>query len=102
MLRSHLARIRISVLKAGPSPKKIREIAKQEAKGLLKIAQTGVRNTAGGSGEYEYSSTTVLVVIVPRCGLDSSNMSSIKGYAWADDEVGRVKVGVSSSHVLQY
>lgn len=49
-VRSHLRRVRQHVSKAA-SPKKLREIAKQEAKGLLRIAQTGLKNTAGGLGE---------------------------------------------------
>ncbi|CAN0129628.1 unnamed protein product, partial [Laminaria digitata] len=46
-LRSHLRKVGLHVSKAA-SPKKLREIAKQEAKGLLRIAQTGLKNTAGG------------------------------------------------------
>lgn len=49
-LRSYLRKVKLHVSKA-TSTKKLREIAKQEAKGLLRIAQTGLKNTAGGLGE---------------------------------------------------
>ena len=49
-LRSYLRKAKLRVSKAG-TPKQLREIAKQEAKGLLRIAQTGLKNTAGGLGE---------------------------------------------------
>ncbi|CAM9232965.1 unnamed protein product [Hapterophycus canaliculatus] len=46
-LEMHLAQVRLGVSKAG-SLKKLGDAAKQEGKGLLKIAQAGLRNTAGG------------------------------------------------------
>ncbi|CAM9094265.1 unnamed protein product [Ectocarpus sp. 4 AP-2014] len=43
-LEAHLARVRLQVSK----PHLLGDAAKQEGKGLLKIAQAGLRNTAGG------------------------------------------------------
>ncbi|CAM9203574.1 unnamed protein product [Ectocarpus fasciculatus] len=43
-LEAHLARVRIQV----SQPHSLGDAAKQEGKGLLKIAQAGLRNTAGG------------------------------------------------------
>ncbi|CAM9553518.1 unnamed protein product [Ectocarpus sp. 6 AP-2014] len=43
-LEAHLARVRLQVSK----PHSLGDAAKQEGKGLLKIAQAGLRNTAGG------------------------------------------------------
>lgn len=50
-LEAHLARVRLGIAEA-VSPKSLGEAAKQEGKGLLKIAQAGLRNTAGGLSEY--------------------------------------------------
>lgn len=47
-LEAHLARVRIQV----SQPHSLGDAAKQEGKGLLKIAQAGLRNTAGGLGEF--------------------------------------------------
>eukprot|EP00752_Nemacystus_decipiens_P006406 g5770.t1 len=48
-LQAHLTRVRseIRIAEAG-SPKALADAAKQEGKGLLKIAQAGLRNTTGG------------------------------------------------------
>lgn len=51
-LRSHLAAVRHGVRKAGSSAAELKRRAKQDARGLLKIAQTGLKNAAGGSGEH--------------------------------------------------
>lgn len=50
-LEAHLARVRLGISK-GIALKTLREAAKQEGKGLLRIAQAGLRNTAGGLGEW--------------------------------------------------
>eukprot|EP00903_Cladosiphon_okamuranus_P012531 g11734.t1 len=46
-LEAHLARVRIAIAEVA-SPKSLGEAAKQEGKGLLKIAQAGLRNATGG------------------------------------------------------
>lgn len=50
-LEAHLARVRGEIAEAA-SPKSLGDAAKQEGKGLLKIAQAGLRNTTGGLGEW--------------------------------------------------
>lgn len=50
-LEAHLARVQLGISEA-VSPKTLGEAAKREGKGLLKIAQAGLRNTAGGLGAF--------------------------------------------------
>lgn len=59
-LEAHLARVRLAIAETA-SPKSLGEAAKQEGKGLLKIAQAGLRNTTGGlGGFFHWYSSTVL------------------------------------------
>lgn len=54
-----MERVRRVIAKA-VSPKLLAEAAKQEGKGLLKIAQAGLKNTTGGLGECcQWHATTV-------------------------------------------
>lgn len=65
-LEAHLARVRDEIAGAG-SPKSLGDAAKQEGKGLLKIAQAGLGNTTGGLGEcLHWHASTVLCACFSR------------------------------------
>lgn len=57
-LQYHLDKVYVSAMEAGTSNDTLRRLAKQNAKGLLRIAQTGLKNTKGGTGEYAVSSAS--------------------------------------------
>ncbi len=53
-LEAHLARVQLGISEA-VSPRALGEAAKREGKGLLKIAQAGLRNMAGGLGAFVFT-----------------------------------------------
>lgn len=63
-LRVHLTEVQGSATKAASSCAELRKMAKQHARGLLKITQTGLRNNTGGSGELALHNLRQRIAIV--------------------------------------
>ncbi|CAM9399554.1 unnamed protein product, partial [Discosporangium mesarthrocarpum] len=103
-LRDHLERTRQSISAANSSEARLRVIAHNHAKGLLKIAQHGLRNTTGGTELLSLvcNALHILLSLSSHVGVSDLTMEKLWYQALARSiDLGEYRLGLMAAACLQ-